>query len=306
MKKSLTLLFLLFFPLYATKYAGEIFELNPDVRATGFGNVAVALSSSPFGFYSNPAIIFENRNVCFNYSSLFNSLASYNFIGFTLGNIDENDTRFATGLSIISAGDIKETALSNPDEGVTQGNIYVKDYLNFKTFIFQLSFSRSWKSSRIGVKFKIFNEDLSITSGTGFGVDAGIYKQCKSFTLGAVVKDLTFTPIFWKSHREYIYPSIVMGATYLLKGHLLVGCQFDFLFEVRDNSSPFSTGMASMVPHFGFAYKFPRIVTISTGLNNNRLTIGFGIDYKRLSLNYAYIGHSDLGSTNKISFSIRL
>ena len=306
MKKSLTLVFLLFLPLYATKYAGEIFELNPNVRATSFGNVAVALNSSPSGFYSNPAIILERRNVFFNYTSLFGGLVSYNFIGFTLGNIDGRNTRFAAGLSIISAGDIKETSLINPEDGISQGNIYIKDYLNFKTLILQFSLSRAWKSSRLGVKFKIFNEDLSVTSGTGFGLDAGLFKQYKNFTLGTVIRDFTYTPIFWESHKEYIYPSISIGATYLLKGHFLLGSQFDFLFEGRDNSAPFSVGLASVTPHFGFAYKFPKVVTIRTGIDNSRLTVGFGIDYKRLSLNYAYTGHSDLGSTSKLSLSILL
>ncbi len=306
MKKSFILLLFLFSPLLATKYSGEIFELNPNVRAAGFGNVAVALYSSPSGFYSNPAIISENRNLFFNYTSLYNGLASYNFIGFTSGNIDENGTRFAGGISIITSGDIKETALVNPEAGVSQGNIFVKDYLNYKTFIFQFTLSKIWKSYRIGMKLKIFNEDLSVTSGSGFGLDAGILKNFNNFSLGAVVNDFTFTPIFWKNTKEYIYPSIKVGAIYYLKKHLLLGCQFDILFEGRVNSSPFSLGITSMVPHFGFAYRFPRVVTLRTGIDNSRLTIGFGIDYKRFSMNYAYIGHFDLGSTNKLSLSIQL
>ncbi len=298
------LLILLALPLFATKYAGEIFYISPHVRAEGFGGVSVPLGTSPFGFFSNPAIIGERKNILFNYSSLFNGLATYNFFGFSKENFLGKGTDLAVSVSIITSTDIKYTALIDSARGITQGNIYVKDRLTFRSHLLSASFARTWRSYRIGLKVKLFNENLGVISGTGFGVDAGIYFENGPMTAGLVVNDATGTPIVWSTRKEYIYPSIHAGATYLIMNHLLVGTQIDILFEGRDASATYSFNQVSLDPHFGFEYRFGENTGIRAGINRGRFTFGAGFQFKKLLFNYGYSSHSNLGSTNKFSLAI--
>ncbi len=300
------LLFILALPLFATKYAGEIFYISPHVRADGFGGAAVALPSSPFGFFSNPANMESGKNILFNYSSLYSGLATYNFFGFSKENFIGGNTDLGISLAIITSSDIKYTALIDSSRGVTEGNIYVRDRLTFRSTLFSAAFARNWRSMRLGVKVKVFNENLGVMSGTGFGIDAGAYLKKGPMSAGVVLKDITGTPIVWSSRREYIYPSIEAGATYLIKNHILVGTQFDILFEGRGASASYSLGAVSLDPHFGFEYRFGKASGIRAGINRGRMTFGAGFQFKKLIFNYGYISHSNLGSTNKFSLAINL
>ncbi|GEM_PF-5466420 len=299
------LLLALALPLFATKYAGEIFYISPHVRAEGFGGVAVPLGSSPFGFFSNPAIV-EGNNILFNYSSLYSGLASFNFFGFSKENFLGHDTDLGVSVALITSSDIKQTALLDTARGVTEGNIYIKERLTFRSTLFSAAFAKNWRSTRIGLKAKVFNENLGVTSGTGFGIDAGLFWHKGPLSVGAVIRDLTGTPIVWRSHREYIYPSIQTGATYLVKGHLLLGTQFDLLFEGRKVSSTYSVGPFSMDTHFGFEYIIGKASGVRVGINRGNMTFGAGFQFKKLTFNYGYTSHSSLGSTSKFSVAIRI
>ena len=302
MKKSFFLI-LLALPLFATKYAGEIFELNPGVRATGFGGVGVALNSSPFGFYFNPALISEGKTGLFNYTSLFSGLATYNFIGFSKRN--QSGGGAAIGISIISAGNIKGTALRDSAQGISEGNIYIKDILSYSTFLVTMSFVKKFSHFDAGVKLKILHENLAVTAGNGFGLDVGVFKASGPFALGMVIRDVTGTPIFWKGHSEYVYPSINLGATATIKKRIVLGTQFDVYFEGRERSATYNVGRVSFEPHFGFEYRFKRHAGVRIGIDRGRFTFGFGFSVKRLIFDYGYVGHADLGPSNKFSVAFK-
>jgi hypothetical protein len=46
-------------------------------------------------------------------------------------------------------------------------------------------------------------------------------------------------------------------------------------------------------------------VALRVGLNNNELTVGTGLRLSTFQVDYAFIGHDDLGNTHRISTSVR-
>jgi hypothetical protein len=76
-------------------------------------------------------------------------------------------------------------------------------------------------------------------------------------------------------------------------------------FEGRETSVPFHVGFLSFEPHFGLEFRFSEYFCMRGGLDRGNPTFGAGLTYSFLSLDYAFLGHVDLGSSHRASISGR-
>jgi hypothetical protein len=56
---------------------------------------------------------------------------------------------------------------------------------------------------------------------------------------------------------------------------------------------------------YGAEWWLMKAVALRVGLNNGELTVGTGLRLSTFQVDYAFIGHDDLGNTHRISTSVR-
>ncbi|MCD6087008.1 MAG: hypothetical protein J7K11_03485 [Candidatus Hydrothermae bacterium] len=295
-------------PLMATKYAGEPFNMGMGARPLGLGNSYVAVAEDPTSVYWNPAGLrgARSRQVFLMHSDIFGGLLRMDFLSFSIENL-LGDVTGGIGLYILNSPGIKQTALKDTSDTARASNVGVIDELNYNLIAMYLAGARDLLGGRLGMSIKVLQEDLSVEKGIGMGVDLGYQRTGEHVSYGIVLRDAFMTPIFWSSGRkEYIMPNLRLGISFQRKGSFLLTADLQTFFENRSTSSPLSLSIVSFEPSLGLEINVTGFFKLRGGLDRGNPAFGAGINTNRFDIDYAFLAHSDLGSSYRISLTGRL
>jgi hypothetical protein len=290
------------------------------------GSAYVAVADEVTAGYWNPAglALLNYPEIILMHSRQFSGELNYDYGAFAV----PVGTKSSIGLSLIRVGvdDIIRTAVPRPD--LTLGETYVNDngqlvrntpfpagtfssadYAMYLTYAKQPSTGFAY-----GTNVKVLYRSLGDNSAWGIGFDIGFrFKLWRSLLAGINFQDVTSTLIAWDtSRRELITPSIRAGLAYPLKmgfaqSYLLPAVDTIFRFENRDRAATVAAGRISMDFNLGLEYRYHDLFALRVGRSEfGNFTAGAGLFLPKLQIDYAFLGHEDLGNTHRISAKLTL
>lgn len=307
------------------KYAGEFLSIGAGARSLGMGGAHVALANDVTAVYWNPAGLAQLNypEISLMHAEQFAGIVKYNFGALALPH--GKDASFGVGLIRLAVDDIPFTRLPREDldlgepyvdeNGVTRINRpFVEREFSNAEYAFFLSYARA-KSAYLsyGGSVKIVQKGFDDTSAWGIGFDIGAQLRLRNgLRLGANLQDATTTILAWNTGRkELIAPTLKIGATLpmsvgFLKGTLFPAVDADIRFEGREQAAQISGGPASMDIHAGFEYLYKESLALRAGTDTGNFSAGAGLRLPKLEVDYAFMSHSDLKNTHRISLKISL
>ena len=305
----------------ANRYAGEFLTLGVGARPLGMGGSFAAIAEDSTAAYWNPAGLGRLRHseVAFMHSSLGN-LDSYDFVN-TIYAMRENG---AIGLSWLRVGidDIPITDLP-----VNSNRPEIRGTFSNTNNAFILSYGRPirWNqlSLYVGGNAKlIYITALRNTNALGVGGDMGLLMASAPdrghrLSAGIVVQDFLKTKLYWNtrpqaaggaSNTDVILPNLKLGVAYSqaiapLNSRVLLTADTDSLYAFE--------------MHYGAEYVFADLLSLRVGVTERKglktirlMTAGAGLQLSfttgaAFSVDYAFLGNSELGNSNRISLMTR-
>ncbi len=311
--------------LTTAKYAGEFLALGAGGQSLGMGGAFVAVARDVTAGYWNPAglAFIEYPELMLMHSRQFADLVNYNYASVAL----PVGRRNSLGFSIIrlAVDDIKKTALTNPEVGLGELNRpYVVESFGSADYAFFFSYAkRVSEGFSYGGNVKFINRSIDDHSAWGVGFDVGfMFNPTSQLIVGVNLQDVTSTLLAWDTgRRELITPSIKAGVTYpitfsLMGGRVQPALDFLIRFENRQENALASLGRASFDLNMGWEYVYHNAFSIRLGFSDvgqsdvqmdfGRFTVGAGLHLPKLNIDYAFLGHEELGSTHRISARLTL
>ena len=138
---------------------------------------------------------------------------------------------------------------------------------------------------------------MDTVNATGIGYDLGIKYQLANFSLGLAWQNIGGTILNWSTGHQDTIPAlytvgIAMQQT-ILDRELTIAADADLLANRQ------------AYWHYGLEYWLaPNLLALRTGLDQNHLTLGIGLNYAGFKLDYAYLDNSDLGESQKVSVGV--
>ncbi len=325
----LVLCFLITVPLYSAeiaKYAGEFMSTGVGARALGMGGAYVASGGDVTYGYWNPAGLARLNfpEIAAMHSERFAGVVNYDYLGLAMP-FRKSETLAFSAIRL-GVDDIPYTAIPRPDlvQDTTyaddQGNIrvnrpYVDRYVSDAEYAFYFSYAKRQNGTFFyGANAKLVHKGVGDNSAWGIGFDIGaMWNPWRKLMVGANFQDITTTLLAWDTGRqELISPTLKAGIAYpfqlpFLKSHLLLAGDADMRFEGRESASQFSAGPMSLDFRLGGEISFYKIIALRVGRDDlGYFTAGAGITLPRLNLDYAFMQHSELEETHRISLRIRI
>ncbi len=302
-------------PAYSAKYAGEAFSLGVGGRGLALGGAVVAGPFDGTAPYWNPAGMnrLSGRYVTAMHAETFGSLLNHDFVAY----VDAADREgsiiqaFAFYFYYVGGGGIKITALNEFDRPYVVREESHGDYL--------FSAAVSGKISRaldFGLTAKVIYRDIGTESGKGLTMDAGLLLKMKSWAnVGLMVTDISTGFIRYSgetfddgANTESIYPTVKPG---LMLGHTYRGftgsfmVSGDFKFEDIKSAAQYWSGPVSLDTHLGWELSYREAVYGRAGFDIGNLTVGGGVDVKKITIDFAFLRHDDLDETYRVSAGYR-
>jgi hypothetical protein len=281
--------------LFATKYAGEFQELGVGGRPCAMGGTGIAHYADPSVIYFNPAgMRYIPSGLLLMHAENFGGIVKNEFLSVVLPRAGMS---WGMALQYVSVGGIKFTELADTTRPVGSDNRPVAyDTVDTKDVVVYISGARGNEIWALGANFKLFYRDLSVINGYGGGVDLGTAFKLDILRLGCGIRDFILSPMIWSNGtKETIFPKITCGAAVKfpfenINSSLTLGC--DLVRQLDFHGFVVNTGIE-------FGYR--QLIFGRAGLFKNNFTIGLGLKYRQFSLDYAFITHSELDNTNKLS-----
>jgi hypothetical protein len=307
--KFLMVCFCLYQAAFATKYAGDFEELGVSARAIGLGGAYVAVTSDPSAIYYNPAnsVLTKDYSVLLMHAESFGGMVKNNYLGIVLPTRKQS---FGLGILNNDVPAIKLTTLPDTTQPPSDSNQPILDrQINAAQWVFYFNYSHRLSSIlHLGINTKLIYQTYGIASCFGMGIDlGGSVALADGLELGLRIRNLTSSPLFWDNKtRESISPRIALGLARTFnfgRDHLLLSAELE-------NNSDAGLDNLQFSENFGIEYSIKQVLAARLGLYHRLITLGLGINYKRLFIDYAYqTGYfnqsRDLGSSQKISGGLK-
>lgn len=338
MKKQYLLLFaIISVQAYAQtfrNYSNEFLNIGVDARSLGMSKSVVATSNDVNSMYWNPAglVNLEDYEASLMHASYFAGIANYNFAALAL----PIDDKSAIGISIIRFG--VDDILNTTELIDSQGNIDFNKVSLFSAadYAFTISYARNliFKDLYLGVNAKIIRRVIGdFASSWGFGFDAGIQFEKKSWKFGLMIRDITTTYNTWSIDKvefdkiknaipgknqelpetvEITKPKIQLGVARKFRVardfHLLT--EVDLNMRFAQTNDIISSNIISIDPTFGFELDYTDIVFLRGGIGNIQNTtqfdgskslslqpnFGVGFKYNGVQIDYALTNIGSVGN----------
>ncbi len=292
------------------RYGGEFMAPGGGARTLAMGGACTALSGDAWSIFRNPAGLsgMGSISLALMHSERFAGVVDYDAAAIALPRPD--GVVLGVGLVRLGVNGIPFTRLEDPGAPLSEGNrVEIDKVVNDGEYAFYFAEARTFRRWRWGVAPKLIFKHIGTEyRAYGLGVDAGIGgKPLPAYPveIGAAFKDLLGTVLAWEQtgHKEVIAPTVHLGiaATFAippLEAEVTPTADIAYRTEVIGGSD-------AAALHFGLEYTIRKVVALRIGSDDDRLTFGGGINLKPVSINYAFIGHSELGDTHRVSLDVR-
>jgi hypothetical protein len=300
----------------AAKYAGEAFSLGVGGRGLALGGAVVAGPFDGTAAYWNPAgmnRLDSRRYVVAMHAETFGTLLNHDFAAYIDARPRNNSLIRAFGFYVyyLGGGGIKITSLDEFNRP------YVVKEESHGDYLFAAAVSGRLSSKLdFGVTAKIIYRDIGTESGKGLTADAGVlYRLNGHVDLGLMVTDVTTGFIRYSgktfdsgSNTESIYPTVKPAAAVTYGYADFVGrfmMSGDLKFEGIKTAAQYWSGAASLDTHYGWELAYKDMVFGRAGFDMGRFTAGGGVDVRRITVDFAYLHHSALDATFRVSAGYR-
>lgn len=311
----IALLTLLVTSANAAKYAGEAFSLGVGARGLAMGGAVVAGPFDGTAVYWNPAGMnrLDGRYLTAMHAETFGSLLNHDFVSYVDARPRTSSLiqRFGFYVYYLGGGGIKITQLDQYNRP------YVLKEENHGDFLFAGSIAGRI-SSRVdfGLTAKVIYRDIGTESGYGLTLDAGFLLKAYQFaTVGLMITDATTGFIRYSGqtfdsggNSESIYPTVKPSLMLSTQYRDFVGrfvLSGDVKFEGLREAAQYWTGDISLDSHFGWELGYKEMIFGRAGFDIGRFTTGAGLDIRRITIDFAYLHHSELDETFRVSAGYR-
>lgn len=303
------------FPVRAAKYAGEAFTLGVGARGMALGGAVVAGPFDGTAAYWNPAglVALDGRYVVAMHAETFGSLLNHDFISYVNARPRPNSSIKAFGfyLYYLGGGGIKITALNEFDRPYVVSEKSHGDYMLAASIAGSLS-----DKINFGISAKVIYRDLGTETGKGLTADFGLLYQIQpAISAGLMVTDFTTGFIRYSgetfgsgANTESIYPAVKPGIAIQHSYREFTGrfvTSADIRFERLKSAAQYWVGQLSADTHFGGEIDYRGMVFGRVGFDIGRFTAGGGIDIRNITVDFAYLHHSELDETFRVSAGYR-
>lgn len=307
----------------AAKYSGEAFSLGVGGRGLALGGAVMAGPFDGTAPYWNPAGMnrLNGRYIVAMHAETFGSLLNHDFVAYVDARRRDASVIRAFGFYFyyLGGGGIKITRLNEFDRP------YVVREESHGDFLFSAAVSgRIAEKIDFGLTAKIIYRDLGTESGKGLTVDAGLLYQVTPFVrLGLMITDITTgfirysggsvihdadTTFETDANSESIYPT-VKPAVLLEYSRADITGRFvasgDIKFESIKYAAQYWSGPLSLDTHYGWELSFREMLFGRAGFDMGRFTAGGGVNVSNITVDFAYLHHSDLDETFRVSAGYR-
>jgi len=289
----------------ATKYAGEPFSLGVGARALGMGGAVVAGPYDATSGYWNPAGLswLHNRQIQTMHAETFGSLLNHDFIGYTSHSGRQYGLNsYGLYLYYLGGGGIKITGYDAENDWP----YVIKEENHFDLMLGASLAGRYGNRISYGLTAKVIYRDIAVETAYGLGLDAGlIYRVDTSITAALAITDLTSTFLAYSNdNTETIYPALkpALSYTWIHRDVRITGSgQAILRFEGRKQTAELWQNDISADFQTGLEIGYKEAAFGRVGYDQGRFTAGLGAAFKRYLIDLAYLHHSDLDETFRIS-----
>lgn len=285
--------------LLGTKYAGEFQELQVGARASAMGGTGIAQFGDPTALYFNPAgTFFTSRSAHLMHAENFAGIVKNDFGAIVL---PRGNMSLGFGVQYVHTSGIKLTTLPDTTLDPGSGNVPIPyDTVGTADFLFYINGSKGNDRFSVGANIKVFYRDLNAITGYGGGLDLGVAYKVDYLRVGLAVRDFVLSPLIWSSGtKETILPKIALGVAPVLPLRAIsstVTLEADIVKTID---------VIGFDVNLGFEYGYRDLLFGRMGIYRGNYTLGIGLQYKKFSLDYAFMAHPDLNNSNKLSAGIR-
>ncbi|MFH1700078.1 MAG: PorV/PorQ family protein [Candidatus Zixiibacteriota bacterium] len=265
----------------------SVFSIGGGARAMGMGNGFIGLADDATAIYYNPAGLtsLQTQQVSFLHAVLFEE-TTYDFIAYaypsTWGTFGFAGMRIGTD-----------------DIGRRGSDYYDLGRFSASQMQLLLSYSRSFHNRySAGLTFKMNHQSIDNYSAYGFGFDlGGRAKIIENLYAGAVVQDVIGANMQLISEKERTPITYKTGLSYLVsKKNFPVTGRINLDLEKPENRS--------VKLRTGFEALHNSGLALRAGYDRDNPSLGMGIQYQNLFVDYAYKFVDHLSDSHRFSFTL--
>ena len=219
-----------------------------------------------------------------------------------------------------------------PGEGIDESKI---EFNNDVEMALLLSYAKDLRDGlAVGANAKLIRQGIGDSnilglggddSMFGFGFDFGVLYQVKPWwRTGACLQDAFGTLLIWNNGaRNVKTPTLKVGNALFasaMGGDIggIAAVDLDIRFEGRETASQFSSGEFSLDVRVGGEISYREAIALRVGMEPSsredrepygrawNLTLGAGLSFRSLALDYAFTEHPAWAETHRVSLGLRL
>lgn len=294
---------------YKGTSGAQFLEIGPGARPAGMGEAFSAVADDIHALYYNPAGLASIHNVEFGgmHDQYFQSL-DYNFGAFVipisrfrhkLEDSEQPDSKGVLGLAIynLSVDNLERRGLS--DSNTPTGTFGASDSA------YAVSYARAFGGGlAIGATGKAIVQKIDDKSADSYALDAGALWRRGPLGVSAGFRNLGSGPKF-ESVSDPLPFRAYGGASYRLFNRLTLAADVGF---PRDNNPLISVGGELTQPvsgAFNVSLRAGYYTQNTDPAGLTGLSMGAGLGFKRLSVDFAWVPFGELGNTFRYSLLLK-
>jgi hypothetical protein len=279
-------------------FEGEFLLVGVDAGSWGRGSTGIAYPST--GFKNPASALVLEPCAYFTGSRMFGNLANV-----LSGGINLSQSTYGFGVHFVfhSVGNILDTRDSwddingngYPDPGEQLYDDLDGIFSSREGAIFA-AYSKWVGNFSVGMGLKFIYRKIYDAVAVGAGADLGVIYQMEEYSIGAAIKDITTSPVFWEGGTDHIAPSYQIGLGFNKRlGRVPILMEVNFIQDEYGFNN-----------HLGIEIGMNEWLKARAGFFDNQVTTGFGIEKRPFLVDYALNLHSYLSISHRVSLLYKL